>query len=322
MLDVCIIEVGLGGLYDATNVFRPSTVLACVITSIGLDHVKQLGSTIESVATHKAGILKPGISAQSPIHNIEKIEIVESAGWSNVEIKDSESVYQPHRPAEVYDDFGWCEVEVLRGGGKARIENFATEIRTLCVIGRSQKLIGFRISERKFSKELELVRWRGRLEWVRVGSGFDGNEPVLVDGAHNVAAAVELRIKSIILNKQDLHGEVRKGVFWVFGASEGKEIDNVLKQLVSDEDVVCPFTFSTPEGMPWVQSVDRTKVENSLKSIDFKGKLYASIEIKELLDNIRMQVNVWPRPELIVVCGSLYLVSDFLRELKKSTTMY
>ena len=74
-VDIAIIEVGIGGMYDSTNVIDP---LVCVITNIGLDHIKILGDTIEEVARQKAGIIKPGIPLISGVTSDEAKPVIQS----------------------------------------------------------------------------------------------------------------------------------------------------------------------------------------------------------------------------------------------------
>ncbi|KAJ1557384.1 folylpolyglutamate synthase [Nowakowskiella sp. JEL0078] len=357
-LDVIIVEAGLGGRNDATNVFRSSSLLACVITSIGLDHIQQLGNTIESISTHKAGILKLGvpvvviapqseeIATETIVKEakslfIESIEIVEPAKWSKGANEETGSVYQPHRQAELFDNFSWCYQEVRRGGrssneimnkrfrftpglnGDSQLENFATAIRTLCIIGRSEKLKGFRISERIFAQELEKVRWPGRLEWLNINPLVKDfgkmSDPILIDGAHNEPAAKKLRsYVEYALQKINSSGLSNFGpsnsILWVFGASRGKDIKNVLKELVKEEDSVWTVGFSKPEGMPWVSCIDPSEIEQTLKSESICLKVKSFENISKILEKIRSGKSMWPPPALIVVCGSLYLIADLHRE--------
>ncbi|MCS6897266.1 MAG: bifunctional folylpolyglutamate synthase/dihydrofolate synthase [Nitrospira sp.] len=183
-VDVAVVEVGLGGRFDATNVVEP---MACAITTIGLDHEEYLGRTEEAIAYEKAGIIKSGVPVV-----MGKI----GAGAARV-IRDVAA--QQGAPVwSLENDFGVREEEpnrfTYRGPrwtieglscrlvGRHQWDNAACAIALLEAAGRS----GFSIGEDAIRLGLRTVSWEGRLEML------DGEPPVLLDGAHNPAAAVAL----------------------------------------------------------------------------------------------------------------------------------
>jgi dihydrofolate synthase / folylpolyglutamate synthase len=181
-VDVAVLEVGLGGRFDATNVVKP---LACAITTIALDHQQYLGTTLASVAFEKAGIIKqnvPVIVGRVPDEagrTIEAVAIERAAPLIRLG-REFEVVGQtPERFAFSgrvvrYDDL-FCTLQ-----GAHQLDNAACALALLEAAGESEMVTG----EQAVRKGLRSVHWEGRLEVV-------GQHPLRVlDGAHNPAAAV------------------------------------------------------------------------------------------------------------------------------------
>jgi dihydrofolate synthase/folylpolyglutamate synthase len=212
-VDLAVVEVGMGGRMDATNVVRPD---ACVITRIGLEHTEHLGKTIERIAREKAGILKPGvplITVDQPALDVLRARADELGCPMTVVGRDV--TY-----ARSGFDLDGQDV-VLRDGvtfsvripllGSFQPENAATAFATALALKEPWKLTDGAIEE-----GLRTVRWPGRLQVLRRGP------VVLVDGAHNAPAAAALAesLKELfpgrkitfilgILNDKDLAGIAR-----------------------------------------------------------------------------------------------------------------
>ena len=183
-VDVAVLEVGLGGRFDATNVVEP---LATAITTIGLDHEAYLGSTLESIAFEKAGIIKPAVPLvigrldASARHVIEERASMDAAPVFAIEREfrcEGPSPTDCHYVgmAAQYDHLS-CPLR-----GRFQLDNVACSL-ALIELARERGLV---VSEEAVRTGLQHVAWEGRLEIV-------GEAPtVLVDGAHNPAAAVVL----------------------------------------------------------------------------------------------------------------------------------
>ncbi|MCP9472077.1 MAG: bifunctional folylpolyglutamate synthase/dihydrofolate synthase [Nitrospira sp.] len=183
-VDAAVVEVGLGGRFDATNVVQP---IACAITTIGLDHEEYLGHTEEAIAFEKAGIIKPGVpvvmgriaaGAAAVIGRVaaQRDAPLWSFGREFFVTEDEPDRFTYRGPKWAMDGLG-CRLV-----GRHQLDNAACAIALLEAADRS----GLSIREDAVRQGLQSVAWEGRLELL------DGEPPVLLDGAHNPAAAIAL----------------------------------------------------------------------------------------------------------------------------------
>ena len=172
-VDYAVVEVGLGGRFDSTNVITPEISL---IAAIGLDHVKVLGDTVEQIAFEKAGIIKPGVPVvvQDQAENI--LDVFRTAACERgceLTVAEMPTAYKQHKYGAQFEidsvtfDTALC--------GKYQLLNAALAIQGMKKIGISSEAIRSGISKAK---------WPCRLEWVN---------GVLIDGAHNPQGAQALR---------------------------------------------------------------------------------------------------------------------------------
>ena len=207
--DISVMEVGLGGRLDATNVIDPQL---CVITPVAYDHEAYLGNTLTSIAAEKAGILKPGvpvvIAAQQPAAQtvIEdrarrlNCPLIRTADYSLTDVEASAAGCRFVLDTESYS----CNL-----AGRHQIENAKAAILASRALGLSPESI--RIG-------LQNVRWPGRLELVSRHPDF------ILDGAHNPAGATALA--SYI---REFHAG--RPVWLVYGAMRDKAVEEVAEQL-------------------------------------------------------------------------------------------
>jgi dihydrofolate synthase/folylpolyglutamate synthase len=187
-VDLQVVEVGLGGRLDATNLVQP---LVCVITSISFDHTEALGHTLGAIAGEKAGIIKPGCVVVSSPQPAEAAEVIEEVCYR-----------QGARLIRVGIDVTWQKMAADltaqslqvkgRGGdyrlaipliGDHQLENAATAVAALEALGDS----GFRFSGEDMAEGLAQLSWPGRLQILK-------HRPwVVVDGAHNGDSARRLK---------------------------------------------------------------------------------------------------------------------------------
>ncbi len=217
-VDVCVIEVGLGGRLDPTNVLTP---LVCAITAIGLDHQALLGDTLTAIAAEKAGIIKPGVPVVIAAQSVPEIGEVFAARAAELGTPlypltgdeltplpfDASLRLSAQRAAFAYGD--WTLEQVwLRLPGAHQLRNAAT---ALAVIARLRE-IGLPIPDEAVVAGLSGVRWPGRLEWFP----RKGDRPgVLLDGAHNAHGALALAefVRSLPANVGEAvnHAEAANG---------------------------------------------------------------------------------------------------------------
>lgn len=183
-VDVAVLEVGLGGRFDATNVVEP---LATAITTIGLDHEAYLGSTLEAIAFEKAGIIKaavPVVIGRIDALACRVIEARASTETAPVVALDREFRCEGPSPVDCRYVGMAAQYEHLCCPlpGRFQLDNVACALAVIELAGER----GLGVSEEAVRMGLQHVAWEGRLEIV-------GEAPtVLVDGAHNPAAAVVL----------------------------------------------------------------------------------------------------------------------------------
>lgn len=228
-VDFGVIEVGLGGRLDATNIITP---LVSVITALSMDHMNVLGNTLEKIAFEKGGIIKPGkpvvLSPQKPearevIQNIcgerasSLIQVNEDIHFTPIQHDLStqslqiwnetgvNSTYSKNHPLDV----------VLPLLGFHQMENAATAFGVLMEVRNA----GYEISEIALKKGFSTVKWPARFEILQK------NPPVIIDSAHNRDSALKLH-RTI----QDyLPGTP---FILVFGASEDKDVEGMFAELL------------------------------------------------------------------------------------------
>lgn len=183
-VDIAVIEVGMGGRLDATNIIRKP--LCCIITSISMDHTQYLGDTIEKIAFEKAGIIKTGVPVVTGntdpgvlgvLLNTCVINRTTLTIASRKEVTDIS--YSPEETSFTY--MGQRRVITLLGD--YQIDNAIIAIRAVQAIREA----GYRIREASITEGLYRARWSGRLEVISKKPYF------IIDGAHNKDAAIQLR---------------------------------------------------------------------------------------------------------------------------------
>ncbi len=183
-VDVAVLEVGLGGRFDATNVVRP---LACAITTISFDHQEYLGNTLSSIAFEKAGIIKQGVPVVLGRLNDE--------AWRTIERVANERqapVFRTNEDFHIEGDwphqFSFSGLGVEYNGltcaleGRHQLDNAAC---ALALLGAAAPQ-GITVTDEAVREGLRRVNWAGRLEVV------DRRPTILLDGAHNPAGAMVL----------------------------------------------------------------------------------------------------------------------------------
>lgn len=272
-----VLEVGLGGRLDATNIVRQDV---SVITSIGYDHQEFLGSTIGEIAAEKAGIIKGdepvvvGGSAMQPV-------VVNQAGNRLAGIGDSRVHARPlglgyfaidiETPVRSYPDLR------PRLAGRHQIEN-------TCLAIRSAELLadrGWPITQESIANSINTTAWPGRLE------RFPGEPSFLLDGAHNVPAAAAL--------SRFLAEFYPGGIWLIFGAMADKDYTGMLA-LLKPHLQRAVFTRAASA---------RAQRPEEFLAVCSDGVCTASVS--EAIDFARTRA---PRDATVLICGSLYLVGE------------
>ena len=204
-VEFAVLEVGLGGRLDATNVVKPEL---CVVTPVDFDHEAYLGKSLESIAGEKAGILKPGVPAVFARQRAEAGQVLDArAAALGIAVTHSSEV--PISEVKLHArgcDFRWGELAVSCPlAGEHQVENARTAIAALGLLG---------ISPEAIQRGIAQTRWPGRLERVAE------SPEIILDGAHNPASARALA------GYLDCFYEPQR-VWLIYGAMRDKAVEEI-----------------------------------------------------------------------------------------------
>jgi len=253
-VDFQVLEVGLGGRLDATNVIHPEV---CVITAISFDHTDVLGNSLAEIAAQKAGIIKPGsIAVSSPQPDeaarviaetclgcgVPLVRVSTDITWQGVSSDLDKQQFRVKGRLDSYE----LSIPLL---GRYQLENAATAVAALEVLAEK----GFNITRESITKGLERVSWPGRFQIL------SRHPLIVVDGAHNPDSAQKLRqsleqyfglsaqrTKGVMLTntRQDFDRAVL-----VMGASSDKDVASIVSELYPLFDEVIVTRSRHPRAM-------------------------------------------------------------------------
>ncbi|PMB09069.1 bifunctional folylpolyglutamate synthase/dihydrofolate synthase [Fischerella thermalis CCMEE 5273] len=310
-VDVAVVEVGLGGRLDATNVCEQP--LITVITSISREHWQRLGPTVADIAREKAGILKVGCPAVIGPLPPDAEQVVRSRV---LELQCPIYTPQPARQIAA----GWAEYERLGGGekdhpikyplplqGQIQLTNSAIALCALEIL--QQK--GWQISEQAIINGMAKTQWPGRMQWINWK-----NYKLLLDGAHNPAAAQVLRNYVDILLKpketdifplSDTQSNI--GVTWVMGMLSTKDHQEIFQALLRPNDQL------------YLVPVPNHSSANPEELAKLARDICPELSICNTFPDVTsaLEAAFSSTDDLVVLCGSLYLIGHFLKELRANS---
>ncbi len=286
--EYAVIEAGLGGLLDSTNVIAP---LITVITNVTNDHAEYCGGTLAGIAEHKSGIIKEGIPVVTAAKDMPLAVIRQKADEKNADVftlgedfaasfvntdGKTQSISFSSNLLGIHDLN--CNLSLL---GANQIDNAALALMTTAILHNMDE----RIIRETVTAALSTVSWPGRFERFTLAS-----QDIIIDGAHNAAGAVSLR------KNLDIYCPSPRRVF-VLGILKDKEADVILGELVRTDDVVittAPFS------------------QRALTAQELAAKALKCTEFVEAKDDpaeaLKRALTI-AADELPVVCaGSLYLI--------------
>lgn len=295
--DYCLVEVGLGGRFDATNVIRNPVV--CAITPVSLDHQSYLGNTIEQIAFEKGGIIKPGsllVIGEQEMAARETLERI--AGELGVVPQIAGQDFDCHTGATgfVYQDGeGLLDLPLPKLSGEYQLANAALAIAAL----RAAKI---EIPEEAFAKGMQEVVWQGRLEKLAGGKitrRFGRNADIWIDGGHNPSAGAAIAKELARMDKNTNRTTLL--VCGMINTKDPKGYFEPFKKL-NVEVLAVPVAMSDA-GIP------PDLLAESASGAGLDAKSFESLEagIEEAV--IRLKQNPDTR---ILFCGSLYLAGEVL----------
>jgi dihydrofolate synthase/folylpolyglutamate synthase len=287
-VDVAVVEVGLGGRLDATNVVAPAIT---AITSVDFDHEAQLGTSLPAIAAEKAGIIKAGVPVvvgelkQEALEPITTAALTRGAPLVSADCADTEvRRTAPGRYELIARTSGRTYGPVVLGlRGRHQIANAVVAVLLLDRLPN-----GLAVDRAAVETGLRDARWPGRLDLVNVGA-----RSVLVDGAHNPAGAQALA--------SYLSEAYPRGVPIVFGVMSDKRAHDMLAQLAP---IAHTFVLTRAPG---------ARAADPLALASMIDQARSAVIIEPEID--RALAAAWAVSEAIVVAGSLYLAGEVYRQL-------
>ncbi|MBE8713641.1 bifunctional folylpolyglutamate synthase/dihydrofolate synthase [Sphingobacterium hungaricum] len=293
-VDIAIIEVGLGGRLDSTNVIQPEVAL---ITNVSMDHMNLLGDTLQEIAGEKAGIIK----ANTPIIISEHNSLIDS-----IFIAKANEVHAPIAFAS--DSFHVRRESRTKAGNEIDVENSTTQITYELLLDlqgsyQSKNVLGVLAVldelNRQGNYHISNLDIKSALSQVQLLTGFQGRwqtisqDPLLIcDTGHN-----EDGIKEVIKNLQTIP---YSRLHFVIGAMKDKDLSHILPLLPND----AIYYFSAPD-MP--RAMPATELKDIALTYGLQGNAYASV-----MDAVEAAKSAYQPSELIFVGGSNFVVAELL----------
>jgi len=284
-VDVALVEVGLGGRFDATNLVSP---LLTILTNVAKDHVQLLGDSVERIAWEKAGIAKPGVpllygrlSEDALRVVLDECELVKAVPVSSEEITVER--VRVDWDAAHYRVTGFPGRIALPLLGGYQAENLRLVLAAVGVLRKT----GFRIPNEAVVEGLRTVRWPGRFEVVH------RSPTVVLDGAHNVAGAEALAadLATFIPRRDHRH--------LLFGVLADKDVSGIARALVPMFSYVVLSASRSSRALPAEELRDRlTKLAGPLPWYD---------SVERALDAV---FPLLEEGDTLVVAGSLSVVAE------------
>lgn len=291
--DIVILETGLGGALDATNVIKTSVME--VITSISMDHMEFLGDTLGKIALQKAGIIKPHTSVVSAVQDMEAMEVIRDVcrkkecvfdTVDQEQIKDISYGYEGQSFS--YKDWKNIKISLM---GSYQIKNAALALEAI----EALRKLGYELNDKAVYQGMKTAVWKGRFTVI-------SKEPfIIMDGAHNQAAAEEL-VRSLKLYYPG------KKFYYIFGMFRDKDYHQVIRLTAPlAEHIVTVETPENPRALP-AEELKKAVAEVN-PSVEAAGSLRMAVNrVMEQID----------KDAVIVIFGSL----SFLGEAEMAVNRY
>lgn len=295
--DFVVLETGLGGTCDCTNIVNPEI---SIITSIGYDHMKILGNTLEEIAKSKAGIIKENsetimIKQEKSVNEVfikkckeknNKLHLLQESDAKNIKYDEQ---------LQTFDDQERKSLQINLKG-KKQIHNALLVIKGIDILNKK----GYRITEEALREGLKTVIHKARFE--KIGE----NPTIIYDGAHNEEAILNFQ------NSVQMYAKDKKRVY-IFSALERKEYNKILKLLLQDTKA----TFIFHDGITKNQSKDfhyvsYEELQKEAAELTNNKQIYA-MSLEEALQTVTKQY----QDAVIFIVGSFYLYGTVVEILNK-----
>lgn len=291
--DIVILETGLGGALDATNVITTSVME--VITSISMDHMEFLGDTLGKIALQKAGIIKPHTAVVSAMQETEAAEVIldvcrkKECICNMVDPKQIEHIsYGCDAQSFSYKNWDNIKISLM---GSYQIKNAALALEAI----EALRELGYQLNDNAVYQGMKKAVWKGRFTII-------SKEPfIIMDGAHNQAAAEEL-VRSLKLYYPG------KKFYYIFGMFRDKDYHQVIRLTAPLAEYI--ITVETPENPRALPAEELKKAVAEVNpSVEAAGSLRMAVnQVMEQID----------KDAVIVIFGSL----SFLGEAEMAVNRY
>ena len=296
-IDLAVLEVGMGGRLDATNICRP---VVTAITPVGMDHQQYLGDTLAKIAAEKAGIIKRGVPVVIAPQEKGALDVILARAR---ELDAPTIVAGDNCQAALIDnpviiDRGkyriTCQNDRLKVDAKLNLRGLHQTTNAVTAIAISQQLIeaGWEISSDAVNSGLRSVAWPGRLEifWTS-----EDKAPILLDGAHNIDGARALRA----FLDDHFHDTP---VTLLFGAMADKDVEAMCGVLFPAARIIITTKVSNP------------RAESSEKLSTLAANSQAEIfRTESVTEAISLGLKITPPTGILCISGSLYLIGEVKR---------
>ncbi|MBR1650405.1 MAG: bifunctional folylpolyglutamate synthase/dihydrofolate synthase [Lachnospiraceae bacterium] len=292
--DIAVIETGMGGLEDSTNIIEKP--LCSVIASVSFDHMAFLGDSLEKIAFQKAGIIKPGCPVVSARQHKEAARVIEDVAKekkSNLTTVDEDKIKDRKvSKASIFQLFDYKEHKKIEISllGKYQLKNAALAIETVEVL----RSLGLRITDKALYEGLKEASWPGRFQIL------SDKPAIIVDGAHNEEAALRL-------SDSLLFYFTNRRIVYIMGMLKDKEYEKVSEITAPLAEQI--FTVETPgnkRALPAIELAETVKHFN--KNVTATDSLYEALEMAKMVAGT---------DGVIVIFGSLSFLGQ-ITELTKN----
>lgn len=286
--DYVVLEVGLGGRFDSTNVIEKS--LISIITTLDYDHIAELGDTLGKIAYQKAGIIKEnGIVVSYPQDEEAAVVIKEVVAEKQAELffspNDNILIKEENEYGSIFDyTFGESKFNDLKISmlGEYQVYNAALALTSLLVL-RDKGLL--KISDEDLKAGLSKTKWKGRLEVLKRNPTF------LIDGAHNVQGINQLAKALELFSYEKL--------ILGIGILKDKDVDHMIQKLAPMADIVVVTEVKMP------RKLEAEKLALEIKK--YNNNVYVEKDVKDAIDKT---IKLASEKDIIVFGGSLYLIGE------------
>ncbi|WP_264376713.1 bifunctional folylpolyglutamate synthase/dihydrofolate synthase [Wolbachia endosymbiont (group B) of Aricia agestis] len=298
--DITLVEVGLGGRLDATNVI--DNPILTIITSIALDHTEYLGPTVETIAGEKAGIMKPNVpcviapqekSIMNTLeqHAINKKSPLYRGGFEwNCEKQNNRIVFQSTIQS--------IEFSLPSLKGDHQIINSGNAIAACSILSGKY---GFNIGEEDIASGLQSTYWPARLESIKEGnliSLLPKDWQLFLDGAHNNDGAKVLA--------KWVRDNFAEGIYMIFGVTRNKNVAEFLEHLKPYIKLLCAVCVKSEPKATSTDLIREGAHNIGINAIECES-------IRDAISNHILKASI-QNVKTILICGSLFLARDLSME--------